>query len=274
MIRLPRLASLAALPLSLLVACDDPDRKTATFSTADDAHLRRAVEVIRAGDAGQLFIPALFLAGEHDPTACPSITTVGNVTTITGGCTDDDGDRFEGRIVATNFQGAFTELPSYDPTQPTVAVAEGFTATTDTQTVSLDGRVSSAPRGATPEEGMRLEALIDATIDGLHAHTDATYDCDATDLCTLAGGSWVDIDGVGAAELSGTYRYDEPRTGAITATGAETLVIDVVASTDCIAFTIDGGAVRQLCDEEEPSSRRVPALRFAPGATTLLDALR
>lgn len=254
---------LAALSTSLVLgACtDETDRTTAKFSTADAAHLERALDVVGANDLAQLYLVGAFIAGTNQP-GCPSFVTTGNVTTVTGGCTTDDGARLEGRFIATNMQGIFTTNPSYDPSKPSSVEAEAWTVTDPSAPgpESIDGKVTVTNVGGVAGNGAALEGAADVDLGGIAAHSELSFSCDATDLCTHGKDSWVDIDGVGAATLAGTWRFDEPRTGTVTATGAETLVLDIGASTDeCRMYRIDGGATQMVCDAVDQSARVAPA---------------
>ena len=247
----PTRLTLATLSLSLFAACGDADvdapiRQTAIYSGVDDAHLQRTLDVLSARDVGTLLINGMAASGDSR-TTCPMIATSGPTTTVTGNdCVSEGGARFAGRLVLTNVEPLFGSNPAYDPTKPSTIIAEDFTVTEGTAVDRLNGTLTlSADDG---DGGRTFDAVLDATVDGIAAHSDLTYDCDATDLCTVIAGSWVDIDIVGAATVEGTFRRDEPPTGAITAIGAETLVLDVAASTDrCHRFRIDGGAARELC---------------------------
>lgn len=237
-------------------ACSDDDEATATFSTLDAAHLDRALDLTAGTDLASLYVTGLFVSGANDPTACPAFVTAGNVTTVTGGCTNDDGARLEGRIVITNMPALFGENPSYDPTQPSVVEAFDWTASGGDSSGGIDGKVTLTAS----ESGSVLAGEAEATVDGIAAHSAYTMTCDETDLCTLSN-AWFDADGVGRANLSGTFRFDEPATGAITAAGAETLVLDVAAGTaDCRTFRIGDAAPREVCDEVE-SGKAARAMR-------------
>lgn len=260
-----RLLLSSASAALLLAACGE-SHDDARFSTADSAHLDRALDVIEAGDAGQLLLIGVFTSGENR-TGCPTITSAGPVTTITTDCVNDAGNLVRGRIVVTNMPSAIDENPAYDPLKPSSVEAFDLSVTEDDQVQRLDGKVTIGVRDA--DYIGTLEARVDATVDGLTAHTDVTYGCDETDLCTFGDDSWFDVDGIGAATLSGTFRFDDPRYGSIVATGIETLVLDVAASGDgCRAVTIDGQS-RSTC--EPPAARLTPAASSADlaGPTTL-----
>lgn len=250
------LAAVVSTSLFAAACSDDADHSSATFSTLDDAHLARALDLTAGRDLASLYVTGLFVAGANDPApACPAFLTTGNVTTVTGGCTNDDGVRLEGRFVITNMPGFFDSNPTYDPTQPSVVEAIDW-KTTDADGVveGIDGKVTVT---GSAETAMVLTGAADATLDGIAAHLEMSTSCDDTDLCTLADGAFFEIDGVGAATLAGTYRFDEPRTGTITATGADTLVLDVAAGTDtCRTYRIGSAAPVQLCEEEQSSGKR------------------
>jgi hypothetical protein len=259
------LAGVASTSL-LAVACSDDAEFDAKYSTLSEAQLRNAVELIQLGDVGQLMTIGIFVSGANEPANCPSFVTSGNVTTVAGGCTDADGDRFDGKIVITNMQGFFVETPNFDPTKPSTVEATGFkvtnAATPDSPagTDTLDGKVTMTPSA---DGSATFVSEVDMTLDGVTSHSERSFTCDATDLCTEAEGNWLEISGVGSASLSGTYRRDEPVTGTLTAQGAETLVIDVAAQTDeCATIRIEGGAARQVCSIDEGGSTR--QARLAP----------
>ena len=250
------LAAVVSTSLFAAACSDDPERDAATFSTLDDARLARALDLTAGRDLASLYITGLFVAGANDPApACPAFATTGNVTTVTGGCTNDDGVRLEGRFVITNMPGLFSPSPTYDPTQPSVVEAFDWKGTDPDGVVEgIDGKVTVT---GSADTATVLTGAVDATLGGIAAHLELSTSCDDTDLCTLADGAFFEIDGVGAATLSGTYRFDEPRTGAITATGAETLVLDVAAGTDtCRTYRIGSAAPVQLCEEEQSSGKR------------------
>ncbi len=244
----------------LTMACGGDDHDTAKFTGLDNAHLDRALAAMTGGDVGSLYVVGMFISGGSS-TECPTITSSNNVTTVHGGCTTSDGDKLEGSIVATNLPGVFTTNPSYDPSKPGTVVADGWKATSATGEVqSIDGEVTIKNTGGVADNGGTVSGWADSLLDGLAAHTEISWTCDATDLCSIGGDAWFDIDGVGAATLSGTFRMDDPRTGAIDAKGAETLTLDVAASTDeCRTYKINGGAPQQRCDEPDPNAKQAPA---------------
>jgi hypothetical protein len=252
----PRFFLTAALSTSLFAAaCGGDDHSTAKFTGADAAHLDRALSAIAGGDLGSVVLVGAFVAGTTQP-GCPAFAYANNVTTVSGGgCVNEDGVKLEGKFVITNMQGLFQEVPEYDPTKPSVVEAQDWKATAPDGTYdSIDGKVTMTPAAGA---GGAITGAVEARIDGIDTHTDAGWSCDATDLCSYAEDSWIDVDGIGAATLSGQFRFDDPRTGAITATGAEILTLDVAASTDeCRAYRIGDGALQMRCEPTDGNAKR------------------
>jgi hypothetical protein len=254
---LPTLLLATMSTAALGAGCSDgDDHQTAEFATASDAQLRRTIGAMRVGDLATLYIIGAFTSGTNSD-ACPGIVSSGAVTTITGGCTNDDGDRLDGRIVVTNVQPVFATNPSYDPAQPSTVEAFDFTVVGTDGTESIDGKVTQTVTGGSADNGGVVTGSTDVTVEGIAVHSEIGFSCDASELCTLRDESWIDVDGLGGAVLTGTFRFDDPATGTITATGADTLVMDVATTDDdCVTFRIDGGATRQLCDPDAPSAKR------------------
>ncbi len=255
----PRFLLTAALSSSLFAAaCGGDDHSTAKFTGADTAHLDRALAAAAGSDLGSLYVVGAFVAGTTQP-GCPAFAFADNVTTVTGGgCLTEDGVKLDGKFVITNMQGFFSETPGYDPSKPSVVEAQDWTATAPDGTVeSIDGKVTMTNTGGQAGNGGVIAGVAEARIDGIDTHTDVSWSCDATDLCSYAEDSWIDVDGIGAATLSGQFRFDEPRTGSIVATGEETLTIDVAASTDeCRAYRIGDGALQMRCEPTEGDAKR------------------
>lgn len=252
----PRFFLTAALSTSLFAAaCGGDDHSTAKFTGADAAHLDRALAAAAGSDLGSVYVVGAFVAGTTQP-GCPAFAYANNVTTVTGGgCVNEDGVKLEGKFVITNVQGIFQEVPEYDPSKPSVVEAQDWKATAPDGTYEgIDGTVTMT----TSANGGVISGAVEARVDGIDTHTDAGWSCDASDLCSYAEDSWIDVDGIGAATLAGQFRFDDPRTGSIVATGAETLTLDVAASTDdCRAYRIGNGAVQMRCEPTDGNAKRV-----------------
>lgn len=242
------LASLL-LSSSLLGACGDdggPAEYDARFSGADDQHVVRA---IIAGAGVDTFVIVLsagaYAAMAEDPegaASCPSIEVDGDRVIARGGCTMDDGGRVDGTMTLENVAPLFSgETFAKDPSQPAIVTMDGYRVTdAEGDAWSLDGTLRA-------EGDERLTLELESEIDGILARISATY-VEADDGgTTVEAGAWVDVDGVGAAELSGTWTLDEPPTGSLTLRGAETLVVDFARATDdCVRFAVDGDD-REIC---------------------------
>lgn len=260
MIRTSRLLATLVLPTSLLAAAcgDDPaGHRTANFAQADQVHLERAIDTAQARDLGELLFIGNIAFGVNRE-GCPSFVTTGNVTTVTGGCTNGSGTRLEGTFEITNMAGSDEPNPLYDATQPSTVVANAWTVTSaEGEVASIDGRLEFHADPTT--RAVTMSGLVDVVDEGLSVHVDAGYDCDETELCTILDGSWYSVSGLGEAELSGTFRYDDPSTGAITSQGVDALVIDVPGSADgCVSYTVGGGAPQNTCPSA-PTARQATA---------------
>ena len=247
-----RLALLASLFASLLAAaCADDGHDSATFATATDVQLRRAIDVARFQDAGLMFEVAGALFGGNQ-TGCPAVSTTGLVTTVTTDCTTDNGWTVSGKLVITNF--GFEDGPARDPAQPSSIEAFDLRASRDTELQTMDGKVEARLDGPTEDGGFRISASIDVADSSLTAHTDGVMACDASEQCHYED-AWISVDTLGDATIDAAPFTGD--LGKVTLRGQDTLVIDVARDDQgCFATTIDG-APRQLCESN---------LRAAPSA--------
>jgi hypothetical protein len=251
------LGSAAALTIAALPACGGDDG--ATFAKASPEQLQRAFQAGSGADAGSVLLIGLFLSGADDPTACPRLATQGAVTTVTGGCTDAEGVRFDGSIRIDNLPGFFEENPAFDPSRPSRVTADDFRVRDGDQTTSIDGSVEL--------DWSTSVATIDLTIGfgGITTTSQLVLREDRlADTSTADAGSSISVSGLGSAEVSGTWSLggDFPE-GAMTLRGADTIVFDIGGTTadGCIPYRISSGATGQLCDEV--SERRA---ELAPSA--------
>lgn len=241
-------STLAALlaSTSLLAACGgDPDYD-AKFSTADDQHLMRSIQVGLGTDGFMaLFIGAAYqsLADAEDPPACPGVETDGDAIVIVGGCTADDGSRFEGEMRLENVPPLFSDGAGYDESKPSVIRFDAFRIESADGDWYFDGSV----RLENDQEKMVID--LETELLGIAAHADMTLACAGT--CIPEDGASAFVDGVGLAEVSGEWNLDgENAEGNLTLSGEEVLEIDLRDETNgCITFTIDGEP-RELCGED------------------------
>ncbi len=233
--------------LSLPVgACTDGDdgapAPTAEFSRKDDAHLHRTAFAATGGDAFYLRLAGALYAGE-DSAGCPSVSTTGAVTTVTGGCTLDSGQRAEGTLTLTNVE-SFLGPSAYDPSQPSRYEARGWRIDQGDGPEASDGVVTLTPTA----NGVEMVAKLDTTLWGIRTSFVGTYVCPEGGLCKIAAGSRLDVDGVGSAELSGEFDFDVVPGGTVTVAGVEKLTVVIDGSTErCFQVAIDGGPVRAAC---------------------------
>jgi hypothetical protein len=246
-----RLALLASLSASLVAAaCADDGHDSATFATATDVQLLRAIDVARFQDAGLMLEIASALFGA-DASGCPSASTTGLVTTVTTDCTTENGWAVTGKLVITNF--GFENGPARDPAQPSSIEAFALRATRAGEFQTLDGKVEARLDGPTEDSGFRIGASIDVADSNLTAHTDGVMVCDASEQCHYED-AWIDVDTLGDATIDAAPFSGDA--GTVTLRGQDTLTIAVGRDDQgCFATTIDG-APRQLCESNQ---------RTAPG---------
>lgn len=242
-----RLALLASLSASLLAAaCSDDGHDSATFATATDAQLLRAIDVATFEDAELMFEIGGALYGLNQA-GCPTVSTTGLVTTVTTDCTTDNGWTVTGKLVITNF--GFEDGAPRDPAQPSSVEAFGLRATRADRFQTLDGKVSVSFEG-TSTEVAEVIAAIDVSNDNLVAHTDGLVRC-AAGTCKFEEG-WIGVDTLGEATIDPS---SDPEV-QITLHGQQTLVVPMERDGDgCYAATLDGAA-RRICDA---NLRRAPS---------------
>lgn len=246
------LASSLLLPTTLLAACSDDGGGDPTydarFASADEATRARALAAAGGADYAVAYFVGSAYAGFDEATACPRVERSGSTTTVTGGCTNDDGTRYEGRIVLDNVAGFFSEDDSVDPTRSQQLDFEDFSIIDADGELLIDGSVEVRPAA---EQRVVADLYAAFEGEGVHSHLDLTFT--ESGMSTLAAGSWIEVDGLGGARASGTFNMstDTPA-GALTLAGADTLVADFDAvEGSCVPLTIDGAPAGELCDTAE-----------------------
>jgi hypothetical protein len=243
-------AFLSLLSSSLLAACGDdppnpPNGSGARFADATEEQLGRA---FMAGTGADATIAELIAGGYaafpiDGSVSCPTITRDGDQTTVTGGCDLDDGGRIEGTVVFSNVRPLFGE-GEYDPELPTVITFTDYSSEDADGVWTFDGTVRREP-------GNQLSVDLRAGLDVGDAHSDLELDCESAVMeCTALDGSRIEITGLGAADVSGTWKLDQqdPR-GSLILTGADVLELDFERATEtCIPYSIDGEDAGELCD--------------------------
>jgi hypothetical protein len=153
----PKLRRLAPLALVLLAACHQLDAEdVAVWANSGSA----------LGVYTHLHTPVGFVLGDTtfvDPT-CPVTSTDGTTTTITGGCTDSEGKRFEGEVTIIRVDGPRDLDVDFDG----YGSGEGDIAT-NTGTASirqLDGSAYSYDVDLVSSGGVTLDIDYSGTIVG------------------------------------------------------------------------------------------------------------
>jgi hypothetical protein len=231
---------LASTLLPFTVACGD-SAEPARFADATPEQLEHALHVAQGGDRDIALRFAAGFAGGNAPDACPSVVTDGDVTTVTGGCVDENGERVEGSIVIENMNGILA--PDRDPTRPGRAVFDELvTIGDDGAELVLDGTVELNPTNPVLVVDLAVTTGDARTVSDLSLH------CDDDGICELGDGSAIELDGLGAATIEGLWSTTLP-IGAVFVHGADTVIFDISASegTGCVDYHLDDGTVGQLC---------------------------
>jgi len=197
-----------------------------------------------------MFIGIIF-SGQNDAESCPTVATDGQDTTATGGCTTEDGDRWEGTIEIHNLPGFFEENPAYDESQPSKITFDVEVTAPDGEVTRLDGTVETTV-GAAPG------VSSDFTVDNAGIVTTSRLDlaCTEDGPCTASADSEIDVSDLGGAAVEGTWTLGDPATGSVTLRGADVLVFDIASRDDngCVAYSI-GSESGTVCGDsgEEPA---------------------
>lgn len=244
--------SLSLLSCAALAGCPGSETEhDARFAEANDAQIERAYAAASGSDlSSALFIGILFSGSASEPGACPTVSTDGPDTTVTGGCTTEDGDRWDGSIEIHNIPGFFVENPAYDPLLPGSVVfdlhVEPFESDDD---VDLSGSVDLDNEGQTVVGDFTVDA------DGIETTSRLALGCEEEGPCTASPDSELVIEALGAAGVEGTWYLGEQASGRITVRGADLLVFDVASRDDagCVDYTI-GDRTGSVCDDTGESA--------------------
>ena len=232
-----------ALLLSL-AACGDSTSDPAKFASATDLQRQRAVVAGSGTEAAFAFLVGSFATSPDEGSSCPTLSTSGATTTATFNCTDDEGNRIDGRIVATNVGSILGGGLAPDPTRDAVLTFDGFHqhGATAEQALIFDGTITMRP-------DQKLVISMASTLGGLEAVTDATF-LSSDGLTTASAGSSVEVEGLGSATISGTWFNGEEPAGTLVLEGADVLRAAYGDKVDgCVPLTVDGQAAGELCDQ-------------------------
>jgi hypothetical protein len=239
--RLSFLSTLSFSLLSIAALAGCPGESGAHFADASDAQLERALAASSGSDLGQAAFIGIVFSGMNDPTTCPRLATTGQDTVASGGCTTEEGDRWEGEIRIHNFPGFFQENPAYDPTQPSVAEFEVTVTPSDGEVVSIDGQVRL-------EEAV-LSGDLALDFEGITSVSRLALGCEDDGPCTASPDSEIEISDLGTGSVEGTWTMDDPPSGSVTVRGADSLVFDIASrdANGCVPFTV-GDRSGTICD--------------------------
>jgi hypothetical protein len=168
---------------------------------------------------------------------CPAVAIAGATTTVTGGCLDDRGNRWEGSL--TILDGTtleFDALVFHHTTSLVPSTYDGRLVVTET---SISGDITI------DRDGIVSRSVLDLTVDGYAAFT-------------VRGPSSVEVDGVARADISGSWKLrvfadDPPATGEVVLTaGADTALLDLEGAdaSGCLPYSVNGVAAGELCYEQ------------------------
>jgi hypothetical protein len=245
---------LASSTLLTFAACgggsDDPSGNPeydADFSAASENHRGRAIMAAMGFDAmiAQLTVSGYAAFPDDTTASCPTITKNGDETTVTGGCTMDDGTSVEGTIVFSNVPSLFGR--DHDPSKPTEMRFERFALVSppgpEADSYSYDGTIVREPSG-------KLTIDLTATIGGIQAQTELELQCD--ELCAPTEGSWVRVQDLGTAGIEGSWSLSaQVPAGNLILDGEQMLVAEIADATQqCIPYSIDGVDQPALCTGE------------------------
>lgn len=252
--RLARLfySTLTATTLQLAACGGDAEpADPAHFAQTTEVQRLRAITAAGGVDAAMgFFMASVMTSVPPESSTCPRITRAGDTFTASGGCTDDNGDRIEGRIVARNIPGFLGG--GNDPSKPATVTFEDFRiddTSDENEDFTFDGTLSLAPDAS-------MTADLHVTMQGLEVWSDATWRRGANDRSSADAGSAIELGGIGRAEIRGSWNMDsDSPAGALELHGADVLRanFDAVVN-DCVPLTIDGAPAGQLCSTADEES--------------------
>lgn len=264
MSRPPLLLSLL-LTSSTLTACGDAEPAgDARFSTLTEARRQEVLDfALGTGAVLPFFATFGATAANAGDEACPAVTFDGAVTTYTAdGCVNaGDGQRYDGRLIATNAFSLEDVLESnIDPAAPMTIEAEGWSA----GDLELDGTLWQSK--AQPADGQAYDGTVDyaGALGGRAIAYRGSSACAPGGTCTLDAFAETP-DGTFALDGALSLTGERPR-GWLVLRGVDELRLDLDAidAEGCAPYTIGGRAAGRYCFElPEPE----PVLEIWGGGT-------
>jgi hypothetical protein len=230
--------SFSLLSVAALAGCPSSNDHDARFADATDQQLQRSLSSASGTDLVMgLFIGSILSGGNSEPGVCPSIVTSGDTTTVTGGCTTEDGDVWDGTIVVVANEAELSV--DYDLH---IAVAVG------------DDEVDL--RGSIVADNEAQTIVGDFTIDaeGIYSTSRVSLGCETDGPCTASPDSEIEIENLGGAGVSGSWSLGDVPSGSVTLEGADKIVFDMSTrdANGCVSFTL-GDETGTVCDPNSGS---------------------
>jgi hypothetical protein len=243
------------LLLMVLAACNgdddtnepaDTDEDGGNGSIADDTEAEALYNAAHL-PAGAFLMVSL-IGGFNGPEDCPAVTTTTNGFTLTGGCTDEDGQTWSG--AATYEEGPTEGTLTYDAFQ--TADADGTLRYDGVQLAAEDGTLTSDMTASGEAQDGQAVAW---TYDGHRIDAEAYLGMAFGDPGEYGVSGTVEIAGEGAFALSGSAARTEggcdlePDSGTIRA-GSATFEHDgAIACDGCIPYAA-GSITGTICPYE------------------------
>jgi hypothetical protein len=217
---------------------------TLRFADRSDVEISRLINAASGSEGFQAQATAESYADPSEPDdPCPARSLTGNVGTITGGCTTQDGVTLEGTIAIKNPLNwclVFDESVGWcdaeyeaNWNEPTEYTFSGFAITQGGFTRSFDGRLTSASVDGYIDMDITSVQLDVAVRSDIYAERDGSQEVDIN-------GSGVELVGVGGALVDGHIGISSTNqtSGSFTLDGADTLQVTMEGS--CIRWQIEG----------------------------------
>ncbi|MCW5809123.1 MAG: hypothetical protein KIT31_42610 [Deltaproteobacteria bacterium] len=236
--RLTPLVAVLATATAAACATDEgaDDAPAASFDKANEAQIARMIEAGLGGDAIAARGVAGFAESMAHGSGCPHLVDDGGTVTLTGGCLDERGNRWDGTLVMRD-EGTRLELTGFafqHGTRPAPTTYDGTLTITET---AITGDITRH------RDAIRSRSVVDLV--------GSEY------AFAVRGPSTVEVEGIGRADLTGSWKLkaylsDPPATGAATLTGADVAYIDVTGgdARGCYPYTINGAFHGILCYAE------------------------
>lgn len=216
-----------ALLVVLVAACSDGDSAEKASVAALSAEERGDVATGSMGTFDASLVLAVSLAEPSQ--GCPAVSVSASGVTITGGCTDTEGIRWDGKITSS-VKGSGLSLS-----------VEDFKLVMEETTVTVDGDIQWTGTG--------IASDIVIAYPGKEMIISSSWT--TTSLLggsvRIAGDSRVEIEGIGYVDTAGEWDLRVP-SGYLELRGEQTLRIDFTTYVEgCASATLDGAASGEVC---------------------------